>query len=520
MQYIQGISRNQLQMASLEDKISTDNPVRFIDAFVSFIDLKKVGFEPKTLKKEGRPSFQTEVFLKLYLYGYLNGVRSSRRLEKECFRNIEVQWLLEDMRPNYHTICDFRKDNPKALKQLFKLFVSFLKNADLIAGETIAIDGTKSRAHNSKKANFNQKKIDKHKEYIDTKSQEYLDQLEQNDVNENPIAIKNIQQKIARLKQNKIKYELLEEQLKTSGEPQVSTTDPDARALLVQGQVVEVSYNIQAAVDNKYNLVVATHTINRNDKNALAAIAKEAKENLEVETFTVLVDKGYHNGRELNTCKQNNITTIVAVPDQGKSNENGTQPEYFVSNFVYNKEQNTYTCPQGQTLSTTGRWHKKTGRTEQSGYEFQKYRTTACKTCPVKDLCTSRKGGREIDRSQYADAVEENHQRYKDNPQLYRKRQEINEHIFGTIKRKWGYSYTDLIGLEKVNGEHSLIMLVYNIKRTINILGVTDLIAKLKAWNTPYKRKGLFFLKTTYLKLFLALLNFQTNENTLKFSAT
>lgn len=329
MQYIQGISRNQLQMASLEDKINTDNPVRFIDAFVSFIDLKKVGFEPKTLKKEGRPSFQTEVFLKLYLYGYLNGVRSSRRLEKECFRNIEVQWLLEDMRPNYHTICDFRKDNPKALKQLFKLFVSFLKNADLIAGETIAIDGTKSRAHNSKKANFNQKKIDKHKEYIDTKSQEYLDQLEQNDVNENPIAIKNIQQKIARLKQNKIKYELLEEQLKTSGEPQVSTTDPDARALLVQGQVVEVSYNIQAAVDNKYNLVVATHTINRNDKNALAAIAKEAKENLEVETFTVLVDKGYHNGRELNTCKQNNITTIVAVPDQGKSNENGTQPEYL-----------------------------------------------------------------------------------------------------------------------------------------------------------------------------------------------
>ena len=359
MQYIQGISRNQLQMASLEDKINTDNPVRFIDAFVSFIDLKKVGFEPKTLKKEGRPSFQTEVFLKLYLYGYLNGVRSSRRLEKECFRNIEVQWLLEDMRPNYHTICDFRKDNPKALKQLFKLFVSFLKNADLIAGETIAIDGTKSRAHNSKKANFNQKKIDKHKEYIDTKSQEYLDQLEQNDVNENPIAIKNIQQKIARLKQNKIKYELLEEQLKTSGEPQVSTTDPDARALLVQGQVVEVSYNIQAAVDNKYNLVVATHTINRNDKNALAAIAKEAKENLEVETFTVLVDKGYHNGRELNTCKQNNITTIVAVPDQGKSNENGTQPEYFVSNFVYNKEQNTYTCPQGQTLRALAQENRK-----------------------------------------------------------------------------------------------------------------------------------------------------------------
>ena len=518
MQHIQGISRHQLQMSSLEDKITADNPVRFIDAFVNHIDPVKIGFQPKILKTEGRPNFRLEVFLKLYLYGYLNGVRSSRRLEKECFRNIEVQWLLEAIYPNYHSIADFRKDNPKALKQLFKLFVSFLKDAELIAGDTIAIDGTKSRAHNSKKANYNQKKIDKHKEYIQAKSQEYLDQLDQNDIQENPVAIKNIQQKIERLKQNKIKYELLEEELKNSREPQISTTDADARTLLVQGQVVEVSYNIQAAVDSKHNLVVATHTINRNDKNALAAIALEVKENLALETFTVLVDKGYHNGRELHTCQQNNITTIVAVPEQGKSNENGTQPEYLVSKFIYNKENNSYTCPEGKTLTTTGSWHKKTGRTEESGYNFQKYRTPACKTCLVKDLCTSRKGGRELDRSQYADAVEENHHRYKDNPQLYRKRQEINEHIFGTIKRKWGYNYTDLAGLEKVNGEHSLIMLVYNIKRSINILGVPDLIAKLKAWNTPYKRKGFFFSKKTYLKLFLGSIIFGTDQNKFKIS--
>src|SRR5690606_32945980 len=227
---------------------------------------------------EGRPGFRPEVFLKLYLYGYLNGIRSSRRLERECFRNIEVQWLLEDLRPNYHSIADFRKDNPKALKQLFKLFVSFLKDADLIAGETIAIDGTKSRAHNSKKANFNQKKIDKHKEYIEEKYQEYLDQLEQNDIQENPVAIKNIQQKIELLKKYKIKNVIIEEQLKQSVEPQLSNNNADARALLVQGQVVEVSYNIQAAVDDKHNLVVATHTINRNDKNALSAIAIEAQE--------------------------------------------------------------------------------------------------------------------------------------------------------------------------------------------------------------------------------------------------
>jgi transposase len=505
-------------VSSLEDTIAADNPVRFIDAFVNSIDLVTIGFTLRVLKTEGRPSFDTKVFLKIYLYGYLNGIRSSRRLEKETLRNLEMQWLVEAICPNYHSIADFRKDNPKALKQLFKLFVSFLKDAELIAGEIIAIDGTKSRAHNGKKSNFNQKKIDKHIAYIEAKVEEYLDELEKNDVKDTSVKVTNIQQKIERLKQNKIKYELLEEKLKASGEPQVSTTDSDARALLVQGQVVEVSYNIQAAVDDKHNLVVATHTINRNDKNALSAIAIEAKENLALETFTALVDKGYHNGRELDTCKNHNITTIVAHPDQGKSNENGTQPEYLVSKFSYNKENNTYTCPQGQTLTTTRRWHKKTGRTEESGYMYQKYRTPACKTCPVKDQCTSRKAGREIDRSQYAEAVEQNQKRYQENPQLYRKRQEINEHIFGTIKRKWGYNYTDLIGLEKVNGEHSLIMLVYNIKRSINILGVPDLIAKLKTWNSPYKRKVLFLIKTTYLNRFLARIILGTNQNTSKYT--
>lgn len=239
---------------------------------------------------------------------------------------------------------------------------------------------------------------------------------------------------------------------------------------MVQGQVVEVSYNIQAAVDSKHNLVVATHTINRNDRNALSAIALETKKNLNAETFTVLVDKGYHNGREITQCKEHNITTIVAHPDQGISNENGTTKAYLVAQFLYNKAADTYTCPMNQTLKTTGTWHKKTR--DRDSYEFKKYRTSACKECREKSLCTSRKGGREIDRSQYADAIEENNKRYQENQQLYRKRQEINEHIFGTIKRQWGYNHTNLKGLEKVNGEHSLIMLSYNIKRTINILGI------------------------------------------------
>ena len=502
MQHITGIPRNQMTFASLEDTISVENPVRFIDAFVDHIDLKALGFTLATLKTEGRPSFDTKIFLKLYLYGYLNGLRSSRKLEKECIRNTEIQWLLCGLVPNYHSISDFRMQNPIGLKKLFKLFVTFLKDADLIAGETVAIDGTKSRAHNSKKANFNQKKIDRHLAYIEEKTQEYLTEMDKNDTQENSTKITEIQAKIDRLNKNKISYEVLQEKLKASGEPQISTTDQDARALLVQGVVVEVSYNIQAAVDNKHNLVVATHTINRNDLNALGAIALEAKANLNVETLTVLVDKGYHNGREIDQCKKHNITTIVAHPTPGRSKESATQPDYLVAQFQYNKTDDTYKCPQGETLKTTGRWHKKSGRTEQSGYQFKKYRTSACKECPVKHLCTSRSVGREIDRSEYADAVEENNKRYQENPQLYRTRQEINEHIFGTIKRQWGYNHTNLTGLEKVNGEHSLIMLVYNIKRTINILGVPDLIAKIKNWKSLYKTKVLFYLKWGYLKLF------------------
>ena len=498
MQHILGISRHQMRISSLEDAISPENQVRFIDAFVTFVDLSKLEFSAKTLKKEGRPSYQSQVFLKIYLYGYLTGIRSSRKLEKECFRNIEMQWLLECVRPNYHSISDFRKNNPVALKNLFKLFVSFLKDADLIGCETIAIDGTKSRAHNSKKANFNQKKIDRHLEYIETKTQEYLDALKENDAKENQPTIKNIQQKMERLKQNKLRYELLEEKLKASGEPQISTTDSDARALLVQGQVVEISFNMQAAVDAKHHLVVATHTINRNDRNALSAIAIEAKENLEIETYTALVDKGYHNGREIEACKQANITTIVAQPEQGKNKEMIT-PDYLISKFQYNQTTDTYTCPQGETLKTTGHWHKKTA--DRDSYEFKRYRTPKCRECPVKHLCTSRMAGRDIDRSEYADSVEENNKRYHANAKLYRKRQEINEHIFGTIKRQWGYNHTNLTGLEKVNGEHSLIMLVYNIKRSINILGVPDLIAKLKKWNSPYKAKVLLLLKMEYLKL-------------------
>lgn len=508
MDYIKANNRSQIKMHCLEEQIGTDHQVRFIDAFVEKLELSALGYTVARLNTEGRPPFHPNVFLKLYLYGYLNGIRSSRKLERECMRNLEVQWLLGELTPNYHSIADFRKVNPKALRNTFKLFVLFLKEAELIGGHTVAIDGTKVRAHNSKKNNYNPKKIERHLAYIEERTNEYLKQLEANDEDENNQNISGVKEKLARLKESKINYELLQEKLEQSGEPQISTTDEDARALLVQGQVVEVCYNMQTAVDDQHKLIVATHTINRNDRNALAGIAQEAKHNLQAETLTAISDKGYHNARKLQECKDQNISTICAQQDTVNSNAKGTTEEYLVTQFKYNEAEDTYTCPQGSTLRTQGTWHTKAR--DYTPYRFKKYRTPDCKACPVKHLCTAKADGRrEIERSEFAEAVEQNAQRYKENKQLYRKRQEINEHIFGTIKRKWGYYYTNLKGLEKVNGEHSLICLVYNIKRTINILGFEKLMEKLKNWIPNYKGILLRVLKRLALEPICALQIFQ-----------
>lgn len=351
MPIINGLDRHQLTFSSLEATIATDNDVRFIDAFVDKLDLQQLGVRSLTSsdkKKEGRSSFSDSLFLKLYLYAYLNGIRSSRKLEREAIRNIELQWLLQGLHPNYHSIADFRKINAKALQNLFKLFVSFLKDAGLVGGKVIAVDGTKIRGNNSKKNNYNPKKIQRHLDYIAQKSKALLEEFEQTDACEDEaISLGDVQEKLARLQQHKIKYEVLQDQLAQSQEPQVSTTDPDARALLVRGVVVEVGYNVQAAVDQEHKLVVATHTINRNDKNALYAISKEAKDNIEAKELTVLADKGYHTGKELQACQEAAIDTIVARQELVNSNAKGTQPDYMVQHFVYDEASDTYTCPAG-----------------------------------------------------------------------------------------------------------------------------------------------------------------------------
>src|SRR5690606_18782823 len=339
MPIINGLDRQQIRFSSLEDAISADNDVRFIDAFVDKLDLAKLGVTSLTKSeklKSGRASYADSLLLKLYLYAYLNGIRSSRKLEREAIRNVELHWLLQGLHPNYHTIADFRKVNATALQNLFKLFVTFLKDAELIGANIIAVDGTKIRGNNSKKNNYNAKKIARHLAYIEEKSASILAEFEAADASEpDELTLQNLNAKLDHLATQQLKYEALQQQLDASNEPQVSTTDPDSRALLVRGVVVEVGYNVQAAVDEKHNLVVATHTINRNDKNALFAICTEAKENLSTEKITVLADKGYHTGKELQACQEADIETIVVRQEVVNSNEKGTQPAYMVQHFIY-----------------------------------------------------------------------------------------------------------------------------------------------------------------------------------------
>ena len=286
MNFITGTSRHQTYFATLDDQVANDNSVRLIDAFVDKLQLHKLGFSNTAHKSEGRPPYEPAVLLKLYLYGYLNKIRSSRKLERECSRNIELQWLLKQLQPNYHTIADFRKNHAQALKHLFKLYVQFLGDAGLLGKNTIAIDGSKFKAVNSKKNNYNQNKIDKHRRFIEEKTNRYLHELDEMDKEEDQtkddihIKKEKIAEGLQKLKERSIKYDEIQQQLNATTDRQVSTTDADSRSILVVKAIVEVAYNVQNAVDDKHNLIVHTEATNHNDGKALLKAATQAKENL------------------------------------------------------------------------------------------------------------------------------------------------------------------------------------------------------------------------------------------------
>jgi transposase len=493
--YILGTSRHQSYFSTLEEQVGEENQVRLIDAFIEKLDLKKLCFSKTEHKSAGRPPFAPQVFLKLYLYGYLNKLRSSRKLERECSRNIELQWLLQNLAPNYHSIADFRKLHAQALQNMLKLYVQFLSEAGLLGKKTIAVDGSKFKAVNSKKNNYNQKKIDKHRQFITDKTEKYLQELDELDRQEQTTGSEEIQikkEKIAeglkKLKERGIKYDTLQQQLDATDDKQISTTDTDSRSILIVKSIVEVAYNVQNAVDAKHNLIVHTQATNINDGKALHQAAIQAKENLQLQKedeLMLLADKGYHTGAELQQCQSANMQTHVAYKEQPSVKH--IDKEFLSENFEYDKTTDSYICPAGAILTSLGTWHNKKGEAGETSYRFKTYRTDACKTCALKHQCT-KLPKRIIHRSEYQDAVDINDNNIKQNPQYYKRRQAIVEHPFGTIKRHWGFTHTLMKGLQKVNGEMNLIMFCYNFMRTKNILGFGKMLQAIQNWQPNYSK--------------------------------
>jgi transposase len=476
MKFIQGHNRTQINLfpVSLDQSIDPDNEVRMIDLFVDSLSIKDYGFRTD-FTENGRPAYHPSDLLKLFIYGYMNKVRYSRDLEKECKRNIEVMWLLKCLKPDHNTISNFRRDNPKAIKKVFRTTVQIARHFDLIGGKLIAGDSTKLRAQNSKKNNYNQAKIDRHVAYIDNKLEEYSRALAENDGDNRS----HIEDEINKQQQRKDNYKNLEKQLKESGESQISLSDPESKQIMIRNNITEVAYNIQTTVDAKHNLPIDYKVTNENDSKAMGNMVQRAKSILRTTDFTVLYDKGFHTGSELKTAQDLGIETIVAVPAVSSTSQ-APNHDYNYEHFIYNKEADTYNCPQGQVLRTNGSWYKQLSSSGSISW-FKQYKTKACRKCPARSQCTKSQKERLIQRSEYADYYERNRKNTLEKEKLYKRRQAIVEHPYGTLKRQWGFSYIlTKKGMNRASSDVGLMFIAYNLRRIGNILTRDRLIEYLR----------------------------------------
>jgi transposase len=466
MKFIQGHNRNQINLfpVSLDQSIDPDNEVRIIDLFVDSLSIKDYGFRTD-FPENGRPAYHPADLLKLYIYGYMNKARSTRDMEKECHRNIEVMWLLKCLKPDHNTISNFRQNNEKAIKKVFRATVEIAKHFDLIGGKLIAGDSTKLRAQNSKKNNFNQAKIDRHLAYIDNKLDEYNRVLAESDADNQKVILEEIKTQKAR----KADYQELEKKLKESGEPQISLSDPESRQIVMRNNITEVAYNVQTTVDAKNNIPIDFKVTNENDSKAMGNMVQRAKGILRNNDFTVLYDKGFHTGSELKTVQKLGVETIVAVPGMPSTSQ-APDHAYNYEHFIYDKEADTYTCPQGQILRTNGSWYKQRSSSGNISW-FKQYKTKACKKCPMRSKCTRSEKERLIQRSEYAEYYERNRINTIEKEHLYKRRQTIVEHPYGTIKRQWGFNYIlTKRGMDRAGSDVGLMFIAYNLKRISNIL--------------------------------------------------
>jgi transposase len=472
MKFIQGNDRTQTHLfpVSLDQAIDADNEVRFIELFVESLPLADYGFNMEFVEN-GRPAYHPGDLLKLFIYGYMNKVRTTRDLEKECKRNIEVMWLMRCLQPDHNTIANFRRDNPKAIKKVFRATVQIARHFKLIGGRLVAGDSTKLQAQNSKKNNFSQKKIERNIAYIDQKLDEYCKSLAEADGDERD----QIRREIDINQQRKDQYRQIAQQMKESGATQVSTSDPESRLLVTGNKGPEVVYNVQVTTDAEHCLPIDYKVTNSNDNRAMGNMLRRAKSILRTNEFTALYDKGYHTGSELETGQKLGIETLVAIPE---ASEFCQPPDALFSaeNFAYSTDRDSYTCPQGAELLTNGTWYTK------RGLQFKQYKTKACRTCPVKNLCTTAvQNGRMIQRGEFALSVERNKANILQKRLLYKRRKAIVEHPFGTIKRQWGFDYIlTKKGMERASADVGFMFTAYNLRRIINIIGQKNLKEYLK----------------------------------------
>ena len=495
--YIQGENRNQLNMLpiSLDDLIEGDNPVRVIDALVDSLDINALNFQYATPKDIGRKPYDPKHLLKLYIYGYFNGIRSTRKLEKECKRNIEVMWLLDNLKPDDRTISNFRQHNKKSMIEVFKQFSMLCNELGLYGKEIVAIDGSKFKANNSRRKSYTKNKVKKMLQYYEQVANKYIDLLNENDNLEDKLESytrDEIQQKLKEAKQRIQKLTEMAEEIKKNGE--ISITDPDAKHMSTSNNGTDISHNVQIAVDSKNHLVVAVDVVsNPADQTQLYNMASKTIENLGLkevdidtkgsekkfdkdyeeddnkEILTVLADKGYYSGEELEKCIKDNIKTIV--PKQKSANKTG-EKEYLKENFIYDKEKDIYICPNGEVLANVSKPSSK-------DQVYRNYKT--CMKCKDKDKCTTAKKGRVIKRGPYQEIYDKVDKITVENKELYKQRQMMVEHPFGTVKRNLGFTYFLTRGNENVKAESFMHFFTYNLIRVINIVGATKLIEILEA---------------------------------------
>lgn len=479
MKHVEGISRNQVVMTDLESMIPANSECRVIDLFCDNLDMVAMGFKHAETKAEGRPPYDPAPLLKLYLYGLLNRICSSGKLAIEATRNIEVMWLINGMRPSKRTLCYFKENNKNQLREVFLEFNRFYRKIGLFGKKTVALDSVKVKANNSKKRNHNKETIDKTLKKTQERIDEYLAALDEADKNdgfheERDLTSDQIKDIITKLNAKKEKFENLHNELEKCGNTQISETDPDSRCMKQgSGKGMDVSYNTQVVTEAESKMIVDYETTNNgSDKGHLTEMGKSAKEFLGADKLDMLADTGYHDGKDMLEAEENGITCIVP---KGKPGNQHSDDGYSREKFAYDEKKDIYICPQNQVLKKMREAKDSNGDV---AFIYANY--SACSHCPHRSKCTKGKH-RQLSRKSFQTEVDELDKRFIKQKGKYKKRQEIVEHPFGTIKWVWGFDRYYTKGIDFAAAENALRFTAYNLRRAINMIGVEKLIEEMEA---------------------------------------